>query len=420
MDVKLTNLARLIRSQLYCIASTAAGFYIIWDFSDWPNDLLHLWKPHYEIIFEISASQWIWSLVEDMLCRDQIVAHMIIPPGQERDLYESFSQGLFYHHLFTIFAFSWSLCTHKLSGLCAFGLLFEAPVLLMNLRDIFASFYHELQGFPYNSVWCRCFGGMGFQLYAFVLGTVFIFVRGGACSLWPISLVIWRSQLSTLPIGSQVVYHLLGIAFCYVNAVVFFTYLIRYLMEDLVRMKALSLQSFYKTIGWVDTQESNAVSLSKPTDVESASASEAAADATISAATTQTVQFMISGQIYDVTSFLDSHPGGRDVLLMAANSGNRPGDSTDISDATEAFNEVGHSQHARNMMKRFLISEAVTGTHLKTPIVSTSRPSPVNVDQNEDVENSPEIFRYPYRIGLDYSSVPSTQVCMYLEVSYTK
>eukprot|EP01035_Chromulina_nebulosa_P026053 gene26054-34054_t len=411
-DVKLTNLARLIRSQLYCIFSTVAGLYIIRDFSDWPHDLLHLWKPHYEIIFEISASQWIWSLAEDMLCGEQVVAHMIIPPGQERDLYENFSQGLFYHHLFTIFAFSWSLCTHKLSGLCAFGLLFEAPVLLMNMRDIFGTFHHELQGFPYNSIWCRCFGGMGFQLYAIFVGVLFIVVRGGACSLWPVSLVIWRSQLSTLSIGSQIVYHLLGIAFCYVNTVVFFTYVIRYLMEDLVRMKALSLQSFYKTIGWTETQETVTASSSNPIDIESAVTSESAQGPSNSAANTtpatsvEAVKFIIAGQIYDVTSFLDSHPGGRDVLLMAANSGTRQGDSTIIADATEAFNEVGHSQHARNMMKRFLISEReVHSLTTAVPATPTIRPD----DPGEDDENCVEIFKHPYRIGFDYSSVPSTQ-----------
>ena len=345
-----------------------------------------------------------------MLCREQVVAHMIIPPGQEKDLYESFSQGLFYHHLFTIFAFSWSLCTHKLSGLCAFGLLFEAPVLLMNLRDIFATFHRELQGFPYNSIWCRCFGGMGFQLYAFAVGVVFVFVRGGACSLWPISLVVWRSQLSILPIGSQVVYHTLGIAFCYVNSVVFFTYVIRYLMEDLVRMKALPLQSFYKTIGWVETQETNVTA--NPTDIEAAAAPESAIAADTTTGTSiAAVKFTIAGQIYDVTSFLDSHPGGRDVLLMAANSGNRrPGESTSIADATEAFNEVGHSQHARNMMKRFLISETAVVDHSLAAAVPAIAPTIRPEDPDEDNENSPEIFKHPYRIGLDYSSVPSTQV----------
>ncbi|KAG2623516.1 cytochrome b5-like [Panicum virgatum] len=53
----------------------------------------------------------------------------------------------------------------------------------------------------------------------------------------------------------------------------------------------------------------------------------------------------ISGKVYDVTKFLEDHPGGEDVLLHASASG----------DATEAFEEVGHSTSAISMMDSFLI-----------------------------------------------------------------
>uniref|UniRef100_A0A0A9C6E0 Uncharacterized protein n=1 Tax=Arundo donax TaxID=35708 RepID=A0A0A9C6E0_ARUDO len=54
---------------------------------------------------------------------------------------------------------------------------------------------------------------------------------------------------------------------------------------------------------------------------------------------------VIHGKVYDVTKFLEDHPGGEDVLLHASASG----------DATEAFEEVGHSTSAISMMDSYLI-----------------------------------------------------------------
>ncbi|XP_046585217.1 cytochrome b5-like isoform X1 [Haliotis rubra] len=53
---------------------------------------------------------------------------------------------------------------------------------------------------------------------------------------------------------------------------------------------------------------------------------------------------IIHNQVYDVTKFLEEHPGGEEVLLEQA------GD-----DATESFEDVGHSTDARELMKDYLI-----------------------------------------------------------------
>jgi len=55
---------------------------------------------------------------------------------------------------------------------------------------------------------------------------------------------------------------------------------------------------------------------------------------------------VIHDQVYDVTKFLEEHPGGEEVLLEQAGK-----------DATEHFEDVGHSTDARTMMKDFLIGE---------------------------------------------------------------
>ncbi|KAK7114095.1 cytochrome b5-like [Littorina saxatilis] len=55
---------------------------------------------------------------------------------------------------------------------------------------------------------------------------------------------------------------------------------------------------------------------------------------------------IIHNQVYDVTKFLDEHPGGEEVLLEQAGG-----------DSTEAFEDVGHSTDARDLMKDYLIGD---------------------------------------------------------------
>ncbi|KAG0504018.1 hypothetical protein HPP92_004090 [Vanilla planifolia] len=59
---------------------------------------------------------------------------------------------------------------------------------------------------------------------------------------------------------------------------------------------------------------------------------------------------IIHGKVYDVTSFLEDHPGGDDVLLQAAADG----------EATQSFEDVGHSSVATTKMEEYLIG-AVDG-----------------------------------------------------------
>ncbi|KAK8754323.1 hypothetical protein OTU49_015612 [Cherax quadricarinatus] len=55
---------------------------------------------------------------------------------------------------------------------------------------------------------------------------------------------------------------------------------------------------------------------------------------------------VIHDRVYDVTKFLDEHPGGEEVLLEQAGT-----------DATENFEDVGHSTDAREMMKEYYIGD---------------------------------------------------------------
>ncbi len=53
---------------------------------------------------------------------------------------------------------------------------------------------------------------------------------------------------------------------------------------------------------------------------------------------------IIHGKVYDLTRFLDEHPGGEEVLLELGGK-----------DGTEAFEDIGHSQDARDVMEKMLV-----------------------------------------------------------------
>ena len=55
---------------------------------------------------------------------------------------------------------------------------------------------------------------------------------------------------------------------------------------------------------------------------------------------------VIHDKVYDVTKWLDDHPGGEDILME--NSG---------TDASEPWEDIGHSSEAREKMKKYRIGE---------------------------------------------------------------
>ncbi|XP_050305211.1 cytochrome b5 isoform X1 [Anthonomus grandis grandis] len=57
---------------------------------------------------------------------------------------------------------------------------------------------------------------------------------------------------------------------------------------------------------------------------------------------------VINNDVFDVTEFLDKHPGGEEVLIEQAGQ-----------EATEAFEDVGHSSDARAMMEQYKIGTLV-------------------------------------------------------------
>ncbi|XP_047997776.1 uncharacterized protein LOC125235304 isoform X2 [Leguminivora glycinivorella] len=66
---------------------------------------------------------------------------------------------------------------------------------------------------------------------------------------------------------------------------------------------------------------------------------------------------IIHDDVYDVTKFLEEHPGGEDTLLDAAGS-----------DATQAFEDVGHSEDARELLKQYKIGSLPDDEKAKQPV----------------------------------------------------
>jgi len=62
----------------------------------------------------------------------------------------------------------------------------------------------------------------------------------------------------------------------------------------------------------------------------------------------KSIWILIHDNVYDVTKFLEEHPGGEEVLLEQGGK-----------DSTENFEDVGHSTDARTLMKDFLIGEVI-------------------------------------------------------------
>uniref|UniRef100_H2ZAX0 Cytochrome b5 n=1 Tax=Ciona savignyi TaxID=51511 RepID=H2ZAX0_CIOSA len=78
----------------------------------------------------------------------------------------------------------------------------------------------------------------------------------------------------------------------------------------------------------------------------------------------QSAWIIIHNKVYDLTKFLEEHPGGEEVLLEQAGQ-----------DATESFEDVGHSTDAREMQKDYYIGELHPDrmtSSLKTHVVNMS------------------------------------------------
>ena len=71
-----------------------------------------------------------------------------------------------------------------------------------------------------------------------------------------------------------------------------------------------------------------------------------------------------NGFVYDCTSYLDEHPGGEEVLVDVAGT-----------DATDAFDDIGHSEDAHEILVGLKIGRLEGGVVKKTALASSTASS---------------------------------------------
>lgn len=94
---------------------------------------------------------------------------------------------------------------------------------------------------------------------------------------------------------------------------------------------------------------------------------------------------IIHNNIYDVTAFLNEHPGGEEVLLE---QGGR--------DGTENFEDVGHSSDAREMMNKYKVGELVEEERK----VVSKKSEPSWTQDTQESESTMKSWLFPLVLGL--------------------
>ncbi|KAF7728785.1 Cytochrome b5 [Apophysomyces ossiformis] len=86
---------------------------------------------------------------------------------------------------------------------------------------------------------------------------------------------------------------------------------------------------------------------------------------------------IIDNKVYDITPFIDEHPGGEEVLFDEG-----------AKDATGPFDDVGHSEDARELLQKYYIGDVDPSS------------KPVTVAQQATTVTSSEPKGNPLRILL--------------------
>jgi cytochrome b involved in lipid metabolism len=92
---------------------------------------------------------------------------------------------------------------------------------------------------------------------------------------------------------------------------------------------------------------------------------------------------IIHDKVYDVSKFLDEHPGGEEVLLEQGGKV-----------ATESFEDVGHSTDARELMKQYCIGEICEAEKQKT------KERPLQWDKEPAAESSWSQWLLPMGVAI--------------------
>jgi len=255
---------RLVRSQFYYMLASATGIatlygaYPIFDFvilratkPDPVAALLGAWEPYMETLFAAAAAHWAVTFVEDAWCMNLIAVEMdsefmadpesdqrallygvpevvqqvklvnqsndgqwpamrLVPVGSGRNASIMLYLAYQAHHAVTCGTYLFCLHTHRLSALGCFGLVFEAPVAILNLREFLVIFEGDLKHIaaPAHA------GGIIINVWRLILPAV-LSCRYNAIFIYIWSILFYRAELLQA-LDTDVLfwtYHILGIGF---------------------------------------------------------------------------------------------------------------------------------------------------------------------------------------------------------------
>ncbi|KAL6004384.1 Cytochrome b5 isoform E [Asimina triloba] len=107
--------------------------------------------------------------------------------------------------------------------------------------------------------------------------------------------------------------------------------------------------------------------------------------------------------VYDVTLFMDDHPGGDEVLLAATGKELDP-ISFRRKDATTDFEDVGHSDDAKTLMEKYYIGEIDVSTLPAKQNYAPSKIAAFNPDKSSELLTKILQFLVPLMIlGLAFA-----------------
>ncbi|KAE8743673.1 hypothetical protein FOCC_FOCC010714 [Frankliniella occidentalis] len=95
---------------------------------------------------------------------------------------------------------------------------------------------------------------------------------------------------------------------------------------------------------------------------------------------------VVHNGVYDVTEFLNEHPGGEEVLLEQAGK-----------DATEPFEDVGHSSDARELMAKYKVGELIESERKK---IKEPAAKDWSADNNSEDSSSWKSWLIPVTLGI--------------------
>ena len=382
-------LRRLVRCQFYYIGATLVGARLLLQCHS-VDDLNHLFTPLHAMAYSAALAHWMVAFFEDAVTPEALTVRVAAKEpsdnGKPKEQEHAMAGLYMLHHVVAALAFGFVLHTRTLTGIGAVGLLFEGPVICVNVRDVLCQFEPELR-------WLRRLGG-GATVRGLWQAALLLVVpcRGGATALYVWSLVYWGDALAALPASTRWLYHGMAIFFSLLSWG--WLQLLHHTADDdarLARTRVASygqpgeedLDGFGDDIELAPCRDANdncSVSSDCGDDTPLApkgtgggdgggggggggaagargggNAPDARALAVLPLMEPVKLQMSqyeagklllaVEGLVYDLAAFASEHPGGAHVLRSHTGK-----------DATEMYRSVGHSTSAKARMAQYAVA----------------------------------------------------------------